>query len=39
MCGDDTRDVADWPIRQLASPDAEQSMALDDLANAPVLTS
>jgi hypothetical protein len=37
MCGDDTRDVADWPIsriRQLVSPDDRQSMALDDLADA-----
>jgi hypothetical protein len=37
MCGDDTRQVADWPIsriRQLVSPDDQQSMALDDLADA-----
>ena len=37
MCGSDTRDVADWPIdriRQLVSPDDQQSMELDDLANA-----
>jgi len=37
MCGDDTRELADWPIdriRQLVSPDDHQSMALDDLANA-----
>jgi hypothetical protein len=37
MCGDDTREVADWPInriRQLVSPDDQQSMALDDLADA-----
>jgi LTXXQ motif family protein len=37
MCGDDTREVADWPIdriRQLVLPDDQQSMALDDLANA-----
>src|SRR5215475_4897168 len=39
MCGDDTREVADWPIdriRQLVSPDDQQSMELDDLANASV---
>jgi LTXXQ motif family protein len=39
MCGNDTREVADWPIdriRQLVSPNGQQSMALDDLANASV---
>jgi LTXXQ motif family protein len=37
MCGDDTREVADWPIdriRQLVSPDDQQRRALDDLADA-----
>ncbi len=39
MCGDDTAEVADWPIdriRQLVSPDEQQRMALDELANASV---
>ncbi len=39
MCGDDTREVADWPIeriRQLVSPDDQQRMALDALADASV---
>jgi len=39
MCGDDTRDVAGWPIdriQQLVAPDDQQRMALDDLANASV---
>jgi hypothetical protein len=39
MCGDDTREVADWPIdriQQLVSPDDKQRMALDDLADASV---
>jgi LTXXQ motif family protein len=38
-CGNDSEDVADWPIhriRQLVSPNDQQSMALDDLANASV---
>jgi hypothetical protein len=37
MCGNDTREVADWPIdriRQVVSPDEQQSVALDDLASA-----
>ena len=37
MCGDDTKDVADWPIdriRQLVSPNDQQRTALDDLADA-----
>jgi len=37
MCGDDTREVAGWPIdriQQLVSPDDQQRTALDDLANA-----
>jgi hypothetical protein len=37
MCGDDSREVADWPIdriQQLVSPDDQQRMALDDLADA-----
>jgi LTXXQ motif family protein len=37
MCGDDTKEVAGWPIdriRQLVSPNEEQRMALDDLADA-----
>jgi LTXXQ motif family protein len=37
MCGDDTKEVAGWPIdriQQLVSPDDQQRMALDDLANA-----
>jgi hypothetical protein len=37
MCGDDTREVAGWPIdriQQLVSPDDQQRMALDDVANA-----
>jgi LTXXQ motif family protein len=37
MCGDDTKEVANWPIdriQQLVSPDEQQRMALDDLANA-----
>jgi hypothetical protein len=37
MCGDDSREVADWPIdriRQLVSPNDRQSMALDNLAKA-----
>jgi hypothetical protein len=39
MCGDDTREVAGWPIdriRQLVSPDDQQGKALDDLADASV---
>ena len=39
MCGDDTREVAGWPIeriQQLIMPTDEQRMALDDLANASV---
>ena len=39
MCGDDTKEVAGWPIdriQQLVSPDDQQRMALDDLANASV---
>jgi hypothetical protein len=39
MCGDDTREVADWPIdriRQLVSPDDQQSAALNELADASV---
>jgi hypothetical protein len=39
MCGDDTKEVAGWPIdriRQLVSPNDRQSTALDDLANASV---
>jgi hypothetical protein len=39
MCGNDSRGVADWPIdriRQLVSPNDQQSMLLDDLANASV---
>jgi hypothetical protein len=37
MCGDDTREVAGWPIdriQQLVSPDEQQRMALDELADA-----
>jgi hypothetical protein len=37
MCGDDTKDVANWPvdrIQQLVLPDEQQRMALDELANA-----
>ena len=37
MCGDDTREVADWPIdriQQLVSPEDQQRMALDELGNA-----
>jgi len=37
MCGDDTKEVAGWPIdriQQLVSPDDQQRMALDDLASA-----
>src|SRR5262249_26115836 len=39
MCGDDTREVAGWPIdriQQLVSPDDQQRTALDDLASASV---
>jgi len=39
MCGDDTKEVAGWPIdrmQQLVAPDDQQRMALDDLANASV---
>jgi hypothetical protein len=39
MCGDDTREVAGWPIdriRQLVSPNDQQGAALDDLADASV---
>ncbi len=39
MCGNDSREVADWPIdriRQLVAPNDQQSAALDDLANASV---
>jgi hypothetical protein len=39
MCGDDTREVAGWPIdriQQLVSPDDQQRTALEDLANASV---
>jgi LTXXQ motif family protein len=37
MCGDDTKQVAGWPIdriQQLVSPDERQRMALDELADA-----
>jgi hypothetical protein len=37
MCGDDTKEVAGWPIdriQQLVSPDDQQRMALNDLADA-----
>jgi hypothetical protein len=37
MCGDDTKEVAGWPIdriQQLVSPDDQQRTALDDLAGA-----
>jgi hypothetical protein len=37
MCGDDTKEVAGWPIdriQQLVSPDDQQRKALDDLADA-----
>jgi hypothetical protein len=37
MCGDDTKEVAGWPIdriQQLVAPDDQQRMALDDLASA-----
>ncbi len=37
MCGEDTRDIADWPIQgiqQLVEPNAAQRATLDDLANA-----
>ena len=37
MCGDDTKEVAGWPIdriQQLVSPDDQQRMALADLASA-----
>jgi hypothetical protein len=39
MCGDDTKEVAGWPIdriQQLVSPDDQQRKALDDLADASV---
>jgi LTXXQ motif family protein len=39
MCGDDTKEVAGWPIdriRQLVSADEQQGKALDDLADASV---
>jgi hypothetical protein len=39
MCGDDSRDIAGWPIdriQQLVEPTAEQRNALDDLANASI---
>jgi LTXXQ motif family protein len=39
MCGDDTKEVAGWPIdriQQLVSPDDQQRVALDDFANASV---
>jgi hypothetical protein len=39
MCGDDTREVAGWPIdriQRLIMPTDEQRMGLDDLANASV---
>jgi hypothetical protein len=39
MCGDDTREVAGWPIDRisaLVSPDERQRAALDDLAGATV---
>jgi hypothetical protein len=39
MCGDDTREVAGWPIeriQQLIMPTDEQRMGLDELANASV---
>jgi len=39
MCGDDTKEVAGWPIdriRQLVSPDDQQRIALDDLSDASV---
>ena len=39
MCGEDTRDLADWPIQriaQLVEPNAEQRAALDGLGNASV---
>ena len=39
MCGDDTKEVAGWPIdriRQLVSPNDQQRVALDDLADASV---
>jgi LTXXQ motif family protein len=37
MCGDDTKEVAGWPIdriQQLVSPDDQQRRALDDLSDA-----
>jgi hypothetical protein len=37
MCGDDTKEVAGWPIdriQQLVTPNDQQRAALDDLANA-----
>jgi LTXXQ motif family protein len=37
MCGSDSRDIAGFPVEQFRNaiqPDAEQSAALDDLANA-----
>ncbi len=37
MCGDDTREVAGWPIdriQRLVSPNEQQRMALDELADA-----
>jgi len=39
MCGDDTKEVAGWPIdriRELVSPDDQQRLALDDLADGSV---
>jgi len=39
MCGDDTKEVAGWPIdriQQLVSPNDQQRVALDDLADASV---
>jgi hypothetical protein len=40
MCGDDSREVAGWPIDRIAqsvSPTPEQSAALDEFANATIV--
>ncbi len=39
MCGDDTKDVAGWPIdriQQAVMPNGDQQAALDELANASI---
>jgi hypothetical protein len=40
MCGDDSKEVAGWPIDRIAqsvSPSAEQNAALDEFANATIV--